>query len=143
VAPGTYTRAAITAGIKVIAFGSPNSNFEDPHISVASGVTNAQSFWCSPVKEGNNASIYASIFRPMGQPQFPKSNWTGTFAATSELRITDQVIGSTNTCTAVQGATTGTSNGSFNGAPAIGAVQVATRTASASFDYVFVVSIGN
>lgn len=146
VAPGTYTRAAITAGVRVNALGTPGNGFppETPHVSVASGIANGQGFWCSVVKEGSNEKLYATIQRPNTQTQFPNVDWAGTFAANSDLRITEQLVGSsTNTCTVVQGATTGTTNGTFNAAPAAGSVQVATRTASASFDYVFVVSVGN
>jgi hypothetical protein len=139
--PGTFGRAAITAGVRVIALGSGSMGFETPAISVATGVDNNQAYWCSVVDEGNSDKIYASIQRPMMFPQFPDAPWPGTFTTNSELRITSALVGANNVCTVVQGSTTATASGAIGAAT--GGVQVATRTAAASFDYVFVVSVGN
>jgi hypothetical protein len=138
--PTNVTRAAVTAGARVIALGNGN-NFEAPHVSVASGVGQNQSYWCSVVDEGNNDKIYATIVRPGMAPDYPSNAWPGTMAANSDLRMTSALIGSFNTCTVVQGIATANVSGSTGSTT--GMVQVATRTASASFDYLFVVSIGN
>jgi hypothetical protein len=134
------TRASVTAGVRVIALGNGN-NFEAPHVSVASGVATNQSYWCSVVDEGSDDQIYATIARPFMATQYPSADWPGTFAANDDLRLTSALVGSQNTCTVVQGVTSANVSGNI-GSPQ-GGVNVATRTASASFDYLFVVSIGN
>jgi hypothetical protein len=142
--PGNWPRAAITAGVRVIALGNATGGFDTPHVSVATGIANNQSYWCSVVDEGNSDKVYASIFRPNMSPDYPSMPWTGQFTTNSELRITSALIGTTNVATAVQttpSAVSVTAMGNI-GSPA-GSVQVATRTAAASFDYIFIVSVGN
>lgn len=135
-------RAAVTAGVHVIALGNPGQNgFATPHTSVVAGVSGSnQSYWCSVVDEGQNGKkVYATTVTG-GNANFPNTNWSGTFAANSDLRLTSALLGTNNPCTVVQGTTTATTQGNTGGVA--GTVQVATRTASASFDYLFVVSIG-
>lgn len=139
--PGTFGRAAITAGVRVIALGNGTTAFDNPAISVTTGVDNGQGYWCSVVDEGNSDKIYATLQRPMMFPQFTDAPWPGMFTTNSELRITSAMVGSNNICTAVQGSTSANVSGAI--ATATGGVHVATRTAAASFDYVFVVSVGN
>lgn len=139
IAPVNLPRSSVTAGFHVIALGN-GSGTQSPHVSVASGVANNQSYWCSVVDEGNDDQIYATIIRPMMFPDLPHEDWPGTFAPGSDLQATSTLLGGTNTCTVVQGAITADVSGSIG--PAGGAVEVATRSASASFDYVFVVKIG-
>lgn len=141
VAPVNLQRASVTAGIHVIQLGNATNGSQNPHVSVASGIANNQSYWCSVVDEGNDDKIYATIIRPMMFPNFPNADWPGTFAPNADLQATSTLLGGTNTCTVVQGATSANVSGSIGSAA--GAVEVATRSASASFDYVFVVSIGN
>ena len=141
-APVNITRAAVTTSAKVVAFG--NTGFgqgDDSHVSVAAGVQQNQSYWCSVVDEGNDDQLYATTVSGM-QTNYPKTDWPGTFAANSVVQLTVALLGNNNICTALQGAST-TANVSGNTNGLSGAVQVATRSASASFDYVFVVSIGN
>lgn len=140
VAPVDLPRSSVTAGIHVIALGN-GSGGQSPHVSVASGIANNQSYWCSVVDEGNDDQIYATIIRPMMFPDFPHADWPGTFAPNADLQATSTLLGGTNTCTVVQGANSANVAGNIGGAA--GAVEVATRSASASFDYVFAVSIGN
>lgn len=138
----SVARAAVTAGVRVITLGNDGfGNGDDPHVSVASGVAQNQAYWCSVVDEGNNDKIYATIVRPNMLNQYPSASWSGNFSNGQDLRLTSALVGSTNTCTVVQGATSANVSGTIGGAA--GTVQVATRTASASFDYLFVVSIGN
>lgn len=139
--PITVPRAAVTAEARVDMLGMATNSFDTPHVSVASGVRTIQSYWCSIVDEGNTDKVYATTIYPPDNFNFPNVAWPGTFAATSQLRLTSALLGSSNTCTVVQGATTATVSGPI-GQPG-GAPLVATRTASASFDYLFVVSIGN
>jgi hypothetical protein len=141
IAPGTVARAAITTRVRLGMVGNGTSTADNPHVSVATGVGQGQSYWCSVVDEGNNDKIYASIFRPNMFPSFPSAAWPGTFAQNSELRITSALLGNDNVCTVVQGTTSATVSG--NTGLTTGSVQVATRTTAASFDYVFIVSIGN
>jgi hypothetical protein len=121
--PGSVARAAVTAGVHVIALG------------------NNQSYWCSVVRDDNGTNkVYATTINGLSQ-NFPNTGWAGTFAANSDLRLDLALLGGNNVCTATQGATTATIQGNTNNVG--GSVSVATRTASASFDYLFVVSIGN
>jgi hypothetical protein len=140
VAPGTIARAAITSSAKVIALGNGTNGTNTPHVSVAAGVTQTQSYWCSVVDEGNSDKVYATTISGAAFA-FPSVGWNGTFAANSIVQLTVALRGGNNVCTAVQNATSATVMG--NTGTINGSVQVATRTASASFDYVFVVSIGN
>lgn len=138
----TVPRAAVTAGARVIALGNSTNGFppDTPHVSVSSGYAQNQSYWCSVVDEGNQDKVYATTLWPFNT-NTPNKNWPGTFATNSELRLTSTLIGSTNTCAVVQGSTAETESGPIG--PPAGGPRVATRTASASFDYLFVVSIGN
>lgn len=138
--PITVTRAAVTASVHVIALGTNMGGFTTPHVSVVSGAANNQSYWCSVVDEGQNGKkVYATTVTG-GNTNFPSSNWSGTFAAGSDLRLTSALLGNNDPCTVVQGTTLGNAQGNTGGTS--GAPQVATRTASASFDYLFVVAIG-
>jgi hypothetical protein len=73
--------------------------------------------------------------------QYPSADWSGNFSNGQDLQLSSVLQGSMNTCTVVQGATSANASGAIGGA--VGTVQVATRSASASFDYLFVVSVGN
>jgi hypothetical protein len=138
--PGSIARAAVTAGVHVISLGNNQSNFDTPHVSVSAGVGSNQSYWCSVVDEGNSDKVYATTINGLSQ-NFPNTAWPGMFVNGSDLRLNLALLGGNNVCTAVQGATTAMIQGNTNNVG--GTVQVATRTASASFDYLFVVSIGN
>jgi hypothetical protein len=116
-------------------------NNDDPHVSVASGVGQNQSYWCSVVDEGNSDKIYATIVRPGMLNQYPSADWPGNFSNNQDLRLTTELLGNNNNCTVVQGASNANASGTIG--TVAGGVQVATRSASASFDYLFVVSIGN
>lgn len=137
--PTTIARAAVTAGVQVVALGN-GSGFETPHVSVTAGVAQGRSYWCSVVDDGEDNKVYASVQQGITW-SFPNVDWDGTFAAGSDLRLTLALLGSNNECRVVQGMTNGNIAGNIG--TASGVVQVATRTASASFDYLFVVSIGN
>lgn len=139
--PGAWPRTMVTAAVKVVALGNGTSGQDNPHVSVASGVANNQSYWCSVVDEGSNDKIYATVVRPNMFPSFPSADWNGTFTMMSELRITSTLLGSNNGCNVVQGSTVANTAG--NTGSTAGGVELATRTAAASFDYVFVVSIGS
>jgi hypothetical protein len=139
--PITVPRAAVTAAARVDMLGTATNGFDTPHVSVASGASQTQSYWCSVVDAGNTDKVYATTIYPPANVNFPNVAWPGTFGATSQLRLTSALLGSNNWCTVVQGATTASVSGPI-GQPS-GAPLVATRTASASFDYLFVVSIGN
>jgi hypothetical protein len=140
--PVNLPRAAITAGARAIALANGTNGGSNPHVSVSSGVTQNHSYWCSVVHENSSDKIYATTNDGFSV-NTPNVNWSGTFGPNSELRLTSALLGSNNQCTVVQGSTSGTTSGSIDPMKMSGAVQVATRSASASFDYVFVVSIGN
>ncbi|HEY5950306.1 MAG TPA: hypothetical protein VIV40_32655, partial [Kofleriaceae bacterium] len=135
----SVARAAVTTSAHVIALGNATNGGENPHVSVAAGVAQNQSYWCSVVDEGNNDKLYATVVRQGMFPSFPNTDWPGTFAANSDLQINLSLLGNNNVCTAVQGATTANISGTMGSTT--GTVQLATRTASASFDYLFVVSM--
>jgi hypothetical protein len=139
--PLTVARAFVMASATVITLGNGSSSLSAPHVSIAAGVTNNQSYWCSVVDDGSNDKLYASVFRPLMAPSYPNTAWPGTFAANSQLQLQLSLFGSANTCTVRQGTTSANVSGNL-GSPS-GAPQLATRTASASFDYLFVVEIGN
>lgn len=141
IAPGTFMRPAITTGATVIAFGNASNGTNTPHVSVAAGIDPTHSYWCSVVDEGPNEKLYATTISG-NSFAFPSTNWPGTFAASSVIQPTVALIGTHNVCTVLQGtSTTATVQGDTTSTN--GGVAVATRTASASFDYVFVVEIGN
>ena len=139
--PITDTRAAITTSAKVIAKGIGTNGFNTPYVSVTAGIGQNQEYWCSVVDEGVGGNkLYATTVQGMNV-QFPNTNWAGTFAANTVVQLKLSLLGGNNVCSAVEGATSAGVQG--NTGNINGAVQVATRTASASFDYVFVVQIGN
>jgi hypothetical protein len=139
--PLNLARAAITSSARAIGFGTPSNSFDTPFVSVASGVTQSHSYWCSVVDEGSNDKIYATVWRPLGAT-YPNASWPGTFAPGSTLQLTSALLGTDNTCTVIQGTTTASVTGTLGNDSPAGGVEVATRSASASFDYVFVVAIG-
>ena len=132
-------RSAVTSMAKVLTLGN-GTGFDAPYVSVVSGVTNSTSAWCSVVRDGSDRKVYATTVRPFNT-QFPSDDWPGTFANNSEVQMTSALVGTSNVCTVVQGTTSLTVNGPIDAAA--GTPQLATRSASASFDYLFVVSIGN
>ncbi|NVB80427.1 MAG: hypothetical protein HOV81_18690 [Kofleriaceae bacterium] len=139
--PITVTRAAVTTSAKAIALGDSSNAFNTPYISVTAAIAPNQSYWCSLVDEDNGDKIYASTIQGLNR-QFPNTNWPGTFAANSVVQLNLALLGNNNACTVTQApATTAVVMG--NTGNVAGGVQVATRTASASFDYLFVVKIGN
>jgi hypothetical protein len=139
--PLTVARAFVMSSATVISLGNGNSDFDAPHVSIAAGVTSNQSYWCSVVDDGNSDKVYASVLRPAMAPSFPNTAWSGTFTTGSQLQLQLSLLGSSNACTVRQGGTMANIAGTIGSAS--GAPQLATRTASASFDYLFVVSIGN
>lgn len=140
VVPGNITRAAVTASAKVLQLGS-GTGFSAPHVSVAAGVASNQSYWCSVVEEGQTDAVYATVIRPAMAPSYPNTNWQGTFNNNSVLQLRLWLIGSNNQCQVVQGGTQAQVSGNIGSA--VGQVQLAMRNASASYDYLFVVAIGN
>ncbi|HEX5064168.1 MAG TPA: thrombospondin type 3 repeat-containing protein [Kofleriaceae bacterium] len=141
VIPGNITRAAATVSATVIQLGS-GTGFNTPHVSVSSGVGNNQSYWCSVVDEGvNNNKVYASTFYPVNQTNLPNTDWNGTFQAGSVVQETTTLSGSNNICQVVQGGTQAQVSAPIGNAG--GQVQLGMRNLSASYDYIFIVSIGN
>lgn len=138
----TWPRVAITAGVQVIALGTPSLGFDNPAVSVAGGVTGAtQIYYCSAVAQTQNGNrIQATTINSMG---IGGSNtaWSGTLAAGSQLRLTETLVGGNESCQAVQGSTQAQVNAS-TGTSYTGAIRLSTTTESASFDYLFVVAIG-
>lgn len=142
-APINVPRAVVTAKATVSQLGNGTNVFppNTPHVSVTSGYGQNQSYWCSVVDEGNQGNkVYATTIFNLNV-NTPSEPWTGTFTQNSVLQLTSTLSGSTNICTVVQGGTTVTETGPI-GSPA-GRPGVATRSASARFDYLFVVSVGN
>jgi hypothetical protein len=139
--PITVARAAVTSHARAIAFGTSFSDFDTPHASVTAGVDQDHSYWCALVNNGANGDQLYATNQINGNWSTPSTNWTGTWAANSEVRLTVSQVGNQSQCTGVQGATTRSVAGNL-GIPN-GSVQVGTRSASISFDYLFVVAIGN
>ncbi|HEY5923835.1 MAG TPA: hypothetical protein VIV11_19270 [Kofleriaceae bacterium] len=142
VAPLNLTRAAVTTAAHVNGFGTSSAGnlFTYPHVSVTAGVASGQGYWCSVLDDpGGGDKIYASTDWFGVSADYPEAPWPGTFAPGSDVRVTVAQVGSNNLCTVVQGGTSANVSGSMG--PTTGAVQVQTRTAAASFDYFFVVSI--
>jgi len=141
VVPGNITRAAVTTSAKVVGFGTPTgSPSSRAHVSVTAGVAFNQAYWCSIYDAfGTPDEIYATT-TVAGNTNYPNTNWPGTFGVNSEMRLTVALIGTNNICTVVQGNVTASVMGNIG--PTSGQVQVATRTAAANFDYLFVVAIG-
>ena len=141
VAPMTIARAAVTSSAHVNAFGNNSGGFTAPHVSVSTGVATGQWYWCSVVDDPQAGDrIYATTDWNGATTNYPSASWPGTFAAGSDVRMTSALIGGNNVCTVVQGVTTASAMGAHG--PTSGKVQVATRSADATFDYVFAVSIG-
>ena len=144
IAPVNVVRGAVTSQAHVIALGtpSPGNGFTYPHVSVTAGVATGQAYWCSVLDDPQDGDKIYATYDYNGTPtQFPSAAWPGTFGAGSDVQVTVALLGGNSVCTVKQGATTASVNGNLGATS--GAVQVATRTASASFDYLFAVSIGN
>ena len=144
IAPVNLMRAAVTTSAHVNSLGnpSPGNGFTYPHASVTAGVASGQGYWCSVVDDPNGDRIYATYDWNGINAQFPSAAAPGAFGLNSDATLTVAQLGSNSICTVVQNTSVGTVNGNL-GPTTTGAVQVQTRTASVSFDYVFVVSIGN
>src|SRR5690606_23486759 len=134
-----FARAAVTAGVQIATFIS-GEGLQAPHVSVTAGIGTARSYWCSVVNSDDDKLIVATVQQGLSIT-FPSDDWEGTFAAGSDLRLTVALVGSNNQCSVVEGMTSGGVSG--NTGVVSGAVQVATQRTAASFDYLFVVSIGN
>jgi hypothetical protein len=140
--PINVARAAVTSYARVISFGTPTTGmpFTYPHVSVAAGVANNQVYFCSVYNDQNAGGRLYATTQVGGSYAFPFVAWPGTFAPMSEMRITLSLLGTNNVCTVLQGTSTiATTQGTIG--PPAGLVQVTTRTAAASFDYVFVVAM--
>ena len=133
------TRTAVTTQLRVIAFGS-GTGFSTPAISVVAGVAGTgQAYYCS-ASLGNGISIYSTADW-VGGFNINSTMWPGTFTNNSEIRLTETLQGTTENCTAVQGTFSASVPPTGTG-PIGGAAKLSTTTASASFDYLFVVTIG-
>lgn len=101
----------------------------------------AQFYQCDvgPAQNGNAA--YAIDVYPINQNHRDQQAWNGTITAGSEILLRDGVIGSTHTCSATQGAATAQVSQPAGGTN--GVVSLGTSYANVSFDYLFVVGVGN
>jgi hypothetical protein len=143
-APISVARASVTSFARVTAFGTPTpgNGFTYPHVSIASGVANNKSYWCSVYNDQTLGGRLYATTEVGGIYSYPNVDWPGTFGANSEMQLTLSLLGTNNVCTGRQGASAMTTAQGTIGPPG-GFVQVATRTASATFDYLFVVAIGS
>jgi hypothetical protein len=139
-APITFMRAAATTEVGAGAFGSATSALDRPHVSVVTGATQLHNYWCSAVDVTAGDRIYATVITAGGD-SFPNVAWGGSFEPGSQVQLTSALIGANNECSVFPSPLT--LQGGLNGSPTAGGVGLATRTASASFDYLFVVEIGN
>lgn len=138
-------RTAVTTGVRIVALGTATSSNE-PTVSVYGGVAgSSQGYLCSVSAPGftNDVDVYG-YWPGNGSNINTDGNtvtWPGTFAAMSQLRLTDQIVGANHTCIANQAAITVPLTATHG--PTAGTILLLTELASADFDYVFVVSVGN
>jgi hypothetical protein len=137
------TRAAVTTGIQLVALGAPTM-FSAPTVSIGEGISgNTQAYICS-VTSANGGKVQITDFWFVNNTVgggTPSSSWPGTFAAGSQLQLESEIVAASHSCTATQGGTTVTVTQSTG--PTEGTVRLSTQLLAASFDYVFVVSVGN
>lgn len=139
-APITVPRAAVTASVTLGAYGD-GIGFESPHVSIVAGVGVARSYWCSLVEDNGTKRVYATVQQGAAYV-YPNVSWPGTFEVGTTVRLSSALIGIENRCLVVENATTSAQAVGNIGTPS-GAVLLATRSAAASYDYLFVVSIGD
>ena len=109
-----------------------------PGAVLYTGDAGAAQYYECEVAQPNNSSPQLYAVAPTHVDQ---KTWTGTFAAGSEVALTDDVIAGTHTCTAGQGAATVTITQTAAGTQ--GVVALAGAYANVSFDYLFVVEVGS
>jgi hypothetical protein len=137
--PGAIARHAVTAGVRIDTIGTVNGNYV-PSFAVAGGTSGStQGYYCGMVS-GASTRVYAWGFWPVTQSVYDTGTWSGTFAAGSLFTATGQILGGNHTCTLAQGATATPINQAHG--TTTGFVVLATSRLAASFDYVFVVAIG-
>jgi hypothetical protein len=97
-------------------------------------------YQCELAVTQNGANVYAIDAYPMMQNHSDQQTWTGTAAVGSEAVLHDGVVGTTHTCKVTQGLSTVSvtqAAGATNGVVALG-----SSFANVSFDYLFIVAIG-
>jgi hypothetical protein len=138
-ASNAIARHAVTVGVRIDTIGTVNGNIV-PSFGVAGGTSGTtQGYYCGMVS-GASTRVYAWGFWPVNQIVYDTETWSGTFAAGSLFTATGQILGGEHTCTLEQGATATPISQAHGTTP--GLVVLATSRLAASFDYVFVVAVG-
>lgn len=138
--PTQLTRASLTVGTRVLSLGSGAI----PRVAIYTGSAGqAQGYSCQ-LEAGTTNTVEVYGYWPgNGQQTDSDGNtftWLGTFDANSEVRLTDEIVGTQHRCIATQGTTATTLTA--NHGPSTGVIVLVTERAAASFDYVFVVNVG-
>ena len=88
-----------------------------------------------------NSSVLATSYAQGSQNDNQMMPWTGTLTVGSQIGLSESLVGG-NTCRAEQGTTSSTAMTPPLSSSA-GAFQFYTRNATATYDYLFIVEIGN
>jgi hypothetical protein len=137
--PGTFMNAYAVAGVRLLALGSTALG---PGLQTQNG-NNAvdQAYQCNLITNTTGTAAQAYDFWP-GQPaQTTSVPWTGTFATNDDFVWTDELTGTTHTCSYTQGAVVATPVQTAG--PHVGYVILGAQYATAGWDYLFVVEVGN
>lgn len=133
--PLTYQRISVAVGFQVeqLALGGL--------IGFCSGtMTPVQQYCCVMQDQGASPPNVLATSVIGGVSTMKATQWPGTYKANDQIRLVSSPIGA-NACTGVQGSLTATASSALG--PTLGGFELYTAKASAAFDYVFVVELGN
>ncbi len=135
--PPAFQRAFAQTLVRVNTLASPTGSVT-PGAVLFTGDIGAGQFYECEVASTNNSGL---VLYTRDQLAFDPKTWSGTFTTNSQIMLTDSVIAGQHTCTASQGATLLTTTQSAG--LTMGATLPAAAYANLSFDYLFVVEVGN
>jgi hypothetical protein len=135
-------RHAIMTSARLDDIGQPSGEYK-PSVAVGGGITAGSGYFCALRDSGGKVLTVLGYWFDLDQAQSASDDdpWPGTFAVGSEITLFGRIVGDANICTGSQGVTSPLPVDEIHG-PTTGVVEVSTSRMAASFDYVFVVSVG-
>jgi hypothetical protein len=135
-------RHSVMTSARLDDIGQPNGDYV-PAVAVGGGIAAGRGYFCALRDSGSNVLTVLGYWFELDQAQSAQDDdpWPGTFAVGTEVTLFGRIVGNNSICTASQAGTSPLTVDENHG-PTTGVVEVSTSRMAASFDYVFVVSVG-
>jgi hypothetical protein len=136
--PPAFQDAFMQTSVRVNSMANATGQVTPGPVVYTGSIGQSQYYECEVAQPNNNtAQVYA-----VAPGHFDQKPWTGTLTTNSEIMFTDGVVAGTHTCMAAQQPNVSVSITQSSGGTA-GNTVLGTTNANVSYDYLFVVEVGN